>query len=357
MSFANRLTELLNGQSVATALGVASRTGLLKAILSNSPDGRTAAALAEQAGMSIRYAQEILAALVCGKVVDLDPSKDPQEFALPADRKDALAGMGLYFEELPLLSQCAFDQVCKAAATGEGVPSHHYSAFSAWMGKLSNEKHEKTLVQTFLPSLDGGNVVSKLRAGGARVMDLGCGHGLAARLIAKAFPGNTIIGVDIDPPSIAAALSHPDAVSLVADGHLQFHEGDASSLATTDWLGSFDLLLSFDAIHDLPDPQGAMKVARSILKPGGEGVFAMVDIRARSGIHNNTEHPMAPFLYTVSLLHCMPQGLNHGGAGLGMMWGQEKAVAMLKDAGFNKVDVVEMEFDAFNDVYMCRDSA
>ena len=349
MSFAAKLTGMLNAQATSTALGVASRTGLLAAL---SPEPKSASQLAQAAGLSCRYVEEILAALVCGEVVSLAGKGTPREYALPAENQEALSGMGLYFEELPLLSQCAFDQVCAAAKTGDGVPSANYAAFSAWMGKLSDEKHERQLVQTFLPALEDGAIVAKLRAG-ASVLDLGCGYGVAARLIAEAFPASSVAGVDIDEASIAAARTHPVAGTL---SNLTYHVCDASTLCDK-WAdrqpGSFDLILSFDAIHDLPNPGGAMSSAGNMLAPGG--LFVMVDIRARTCLEHNLSHSMAPFLYTVSLLHCMPQGLNHGGCGLGMMWGREKAEAMLKEHGkFDEVAVLEMDFDTFNDAFLCR---
>jgi 2-polyprenyl-3-methyl-5-hydroxy-6-metoxy-1,4-benzoquinol methylase len=95
--------------------------------------------------------------------------------------------MGLYFELHWHL--CAFDQVCKAAATGKGC----HLNYSWWMGKLSNEKHDRQLVQTFIPSLDSKARVAVALCWRARIMDLGCGHGICWRLIAKAFPGNTVV--------------------------------------------------------------------------------------------------------------------------------------------------------------------
>ena len=68
----------------------------------------------------------------------------------------------------------------------------------------------------------------------------------------------------------------------------------------------------------------------------------------------NQGHDMAPFLYCVSLLHCMPVGLYGNGQGLGMMWGRERAKAMIKEAGFSSISEEEMEFDAFNLNYVCR---
>jgi hypothetical protein len=80
----------------------------------------------------------------------------------------------------------------------------------------------------------------------------------------------------------------------------------------------------------------------------------MVDIAASSSLLENKTHPMGPFLYTVSLMHCMPVGLVEGGRGLGMMWGHQKAVEMLEDAGFTQVEVLEIPTDSFNSHFFCR---
>ena len=105
-----------------------------------------------------------------------------------------------------------------------------------------------------------------------------------------------------------------------------------------------------------------MRTARALLKPDTPSVFVMVDIRASTGLRSNLGHEMGAFLYCVSLMHCMPQGLacdscGRPGAGLGMMWGRAKAREMLSEAGFDKVEVVELESDSFNDVYLCRPGA
>jgi hypothetical protein len=80
----------------------------------------------------------------------------------------------------------------------------------------------------------------------------------------------------------------------------------------------------------------------------------MIDIDSRTPHQANLDHPMGPFLYTVSLMHCMPVGRFAGGAGLGMMWGREQATALLAQAGFESVAVVEMAHDPFNIHYFCR---
>ena len=108
----------------------------------------------------------------------------------------------------------------------------------------------------------------------------------------------------------------------------------------------------FDAIHDQTRPMEALVAIRRMLKTGG--LFSMVDIAAGSRLTDNVDHPMGPFLYTVSLMHCMPVGLVNGGTGFGMMWGRQKAVAMLEAVGFEQVQVLEIPADPFNRHFFCR---
>ena len=113
---------------------------------------------------------------------------------------------------------------------------------------------------------------------------------------------------------------------------------------------SFDLITAFDAIHDQADPQGALNEASSHLSPGG--VFMMVDIKASSNLEDNIDHPVAPFFYAVSTIHCMTVSLAEGGAGLGTVWGEQLAVKMLNDAGLPNVRVLDSS-DPFNSIYIC----
>ncbi|OLP83677.1 DNA ligase [Symbiodinium microadriaticum] len=340
-----RLTELLNGSAAATALGVASRSGLLP-VLSAVP--QSSAAVAEAAGLNQRYVEEILAVLACSKVVHLS-EESPPKYHVSEETQEALSGMGLYFEEMPLLTRCAFEEVVSATKQGGGVPPSCYGPFGAWMGKLADAKHEKQLVSQLLPLLAGGEIVKKLEAGTAKVLDLGCGEGTAPCLIAKHFPKAEVVGIDAWAPSVAAATKKAEAANLP---NIKFVCGDAANFGDDGaWTGQFDLVTSFDVIHDLTKPDATLCECRRVLK--ADGYFAMVDIRAETGVAKNVAHPMAPFLYAVSLMHCMPQGMNEGGPGLGMMWGREKALSLLKGAGFEP-EIIAMEFDTFNDCYLCR---
>ena len=99
--------------------------------------------------------------LVSGEIAALSESDSSDlEYFLPPERKTALEGMGLYFEEIPLLSQCAFAEVCAAAKAGGGVASSCYSPFGAWMGRLADAKHESSLVSQVIPTLADGAVLA-----------------------------------------------------------------------------------------------------------------------------------------------------------------------------------------------------
>ena len=114
--------------------------------------------------------------------------------------------------------------------------------------------------------------------------------------------------------------------------------------------GGYDLITAFDVIHDLAHPAKTLENIHEALRPGG--TFLMVDVAASSHLHENIEHPLGPFLYTVSTMHCMTVSLEQGGDGLGTVWGEQKARQMLADAGFGDVEVKQVEGDFLNNYYI-----
>ena len=154
--------------------------------------------------------------------------------------------------------------------------------------------------------------------------------------MAKAFPNSNFMGIDISQEVIETARSEASRQQL---DNLEFVIVDAATLKDNrEFKDTVDYVTAFDAVHDQTRPLDVLQ--------------GMVDIAARSNLANNLDHPMAPFLYTVSLMHCMPVGLVGKGTGLGMMWGRETAVEMLKKAGFQQVQVLEMPEDPFNLHYL-----
>ena len=313
-------------------------------------------AIANQANLNPRYIKEWLGVMVSGEIVELSIGEwGDNRFYLPKAHGDFISrragnsNLGVYTQEIPLLTSCAMEAVIEGFTTGDGVAYNHYPKFQAFMSQLADANHRQVLVDKFLPSVDDGRLMGRLQSG-IRVCDLGCAEGLALMLMAKAFPNSSFVGIDISQEAIETARS--DA-SRQARDNLEFVLLDAAGLKDAlEFKDAFDYVTAFDAVHDQTRPLDVLQGIYFILAPGG--LFSMVDIAARSNLADNLDHPMGPFLYTVSLMHCMPVGMVDGGTGLGMMWGREKAVKMLAKAGFENIQVLEISEDPFNLHYFCR---
>lgn len=353
-AFAQKMTDVLNHAALNASMALGYRSGLFEC-LDDMAAPCTALQLAEHANLSARYVREWLGVMVTGGVIELRVSEEGEElFFLPKEHADFLTrragsnNLGVYTQEIPLLTQCAMEEVLQSFHTGDGVPYSRYPRFQEFMGQLADAKHRQTLVDIFLPSVRDGEIVRLLNQG-ARVCDMGCAQGLALVLMAEAFPNSDFTGIDIDESALVAARNKAREMNL---NNVRFLNRDAAARdKAMAFTGVFDYVTAFDAIHDQTRPLEAMQGAHAMLKPGG--VFSMVDIAASSAMAENRAHAMAPFLYTVSLLHCLPVGLVNNGAGLGMMWGRELAQDMLVQAGFSRVEVTPIPHDAFNLHFCC----
>ena len=92
-------------------------------------------------------------------------------------------------------------------------------------------------------------------------------------------------------------------------------------------------------------------IARA-LKPGA--IFLMADVKASTYLENNLDHPIGPFIYAVSCMHCMPVSLAQGGMGLGAAWGEEKTKEMIEEAGMELVEIKQTETDPLDNFYIAR---
>ncbi len=353
--FSDKLVNILNhgALNLALAMGYAHK---IFDIMDEQAAPLTLAQLANATTLNARYLREWLGIMVTGNIIELRQHQDGEDlFHLPKAHGDLLCrragngNMGVYTQEIPLLTACAMEKVQNGFKTGEGVPFSNYPKFQAFMSELSDAKHEQVLVKEFLPSVDDGKLMTQLNTGIA-VCDLGCGQGVALNLMAKAFPNSQFIGMDTHEQAIKSATSAATAMGLT---NVEFLIQDAAAVQDRpDLENRFDYICAFDAIHDQSHPLKALKGVLYMLTP--KGLFSMIDIKAATRIQDNMDHPMAPFLYTVSLMHCMPVGLNDKGRGLGMMWGKEQALDLLKHAGFTQVTALEIPNDGFNLHFQCR---
>lgn len=363
--FSAIMANILNYGALNLAMGMGYASGLFEA-LASFEEPASCAEIAREAAVDERYCYEWLGVMCAGGIVDVTGGPEHERFFLPQEhapflcRRGGNANLGVYTQEIPLLTQCAMEGVLRGMRTGEGLPYASYPKFYDFMEQLADAKHRDVLIDGFLPSVLDGDMVRRLEQG-CRVCDVGCGGGVALELMAKAFPASEFTGLDIDAASIRKASHRARQQGLANITFLVADAADANLTNTTNSAAdvsgsglaveSFDYILAFDAIHDQTNPAGALRNIHRMLTPGG--VFSMIDIAASSAVSQNTTHPMGPFLYTVSLMHCLPVGRMAGGAGLGMMWGKEKAVAMCRAAGFGRVEVLEIPEDGFNYHYLC----
>ncbi len=353
--FSTRINEILNHGALNLAMAIGYKNQIFD-ILEDLNKPVTVLEIASASGLHDRYLKEWLGIMVTGKIIELSHAPDgedtyflPPEHASFLTRKAGNNNMGVYTQEIPLLTSCAMESVNRGFKTGDGVPFSRYPDFQRFMAELSDAKHKKVLINNFLPSVDKRQLLARL-TDGIRVCDLGCGHGVAVNLMARAFPKSKFTGIDNHEEAIKNARNAAKGMGL---SNAVYHVLDAAKIhGKKEFFRLFDYICAFDAIHDQSHPLEALKGIRYMLSPGG--MFSMIDIKAGSNQADNIDHPMGPFLYAVSLMHCMPVGLNDNGTGLGMMWGQEKAEALLRESGFEHIELTEMEHDPFNLHYLCK---
>lgn len=353
--FSQKMTDILNYGALNLAMGIGYKNSIFDT-LEDLGKPVSVFELAAASELNERYLLEWLGIMVTGEIIEISRSPDgedryflPPEHAALLTRKSGNNNLGVYTQEIPLLTACAMESVNRGFRTGDGIPFSKYPEFQQFMTELANAKHEQVLIPYFLPLVDSGKLVEKLKKG-IQVCDLGCGEGIALNLMAEAFPASTFTGIDTHREAISTGKSHAEEKGLANVAYL---DQDAAEIqGKAEFQRKFDYVFAFDAIHDQSHPLKALQGIRYMLAPGG--LFSMIDIKACSNPADNMDHPMGAFLYTVSLMHCMPIGLNDNGTGLGMMWGREKAESLLSEAGFDHVEVMEMPHDGFNLHFLCR---
>jgi len=340
--FAQNLLAHLNGGAIALMISVGQRTRLFDVMADLAPSGSEQ--IAQAAGLNERYVREWLAAMVVARIVHYQP--EGALYQLPAvaagflTRRASPNNLAAVAQFVPLLGSVE-DSIVECFSRGGGVAYESYGRFHQIMAEESSQTVVTALHEGILP-LDPG-LVERLHQGIA-VLDVGCGSGKALKELARSFPQSRFSGYDFSPAAVAVARA--EAVGL---SNLTFEVRDAAGLQNGE---RFDLVTAFDAIHDQAQPDRVLSGIRTVLNPGG--LFLMQDIRASSRLEQNLEHPMGPFLYTISCLHCMSVSLAQGGMGLGAAWGEQKALEMLAEAGFSRVSVHQLPHDMLNNYYLCR---
>ncbi|HSE82693.1 MAG TPA: class I SAM-dependent methyltransferase [Gaiellaceae bacterium] len=341
-AFGERMLGALNDAALVLMTSLGHRTGLFDT-MARLP-ATTSNEIAEAAGLQERYVREWLGAMVVSRVVEYDP--EAATYSLPAEHAVALTraagpdNFGAVAAYVPVLARVE-DEVAECFRTGGGVPYSSYPRFQEVMAEDSATMVDAALIDTTLPLVPG--LVDRLREG-IDVADVGCGSGHALNVMAKEFPRSRFVGYDLSEEGLARAGREAEDLGL---GNVSFVVRD---LAALDEPGAYDLITAFDVVHDQAKPAEVLQAIARALAP--EGTFLMVDFAASSALEENVDHPLGPTLYMFSVLHCMTVSLAQDGAGLGTVWGEQKAVEMLGEAGLGEIRVERVEGDPFSNYYI-----
>ncbi len=344
-AFAGRFLDVVvNGSSLAMMTSIGHQTGLFDVMASLPPS--TSDEIARAAGLNDRYVREWLGAMVTGRIVDYDPSLGiyalPPEHAASLTRAAGPNNLAFFTQYVALMGPIE-QQVIDCFRHGGGVPYAAYPRFQELQAAETARVYDATLIDVTLPLAPG--LCERLERG-IDVLDVDCGSGHAINVMAKTFPRSRFAGFDFSDEGIAVARAAAERLGLA---NTRFEVKDVAALDKTE---QYDLITAFDVIHDLAQPRTVVQAIHDALRP--DGIFLMVEIAASSYLHENLDHPLGSTLYTYSTLHCLAVSLAQGGAGLGTVWGEQRARALLADVGFTDVTVKSVPGDILNSYYLAR---
>lgn len=282
-----------------------------------------------------------------GRVIDYLPESKtyslPQEHANWLTRQSRDGNISVFAQYIPMMGTVE-DEIVDCFRNGGGVPYERFDRFHEVMAEDSGQTVLTSLQDYILPLAPG--LVERLQRG-IRVLDVGCGRGRALNLMAAMYPNSRFTGVDLSQEAIDYAADEARRDKLE---NVEFIIKDVTDFDQDEAREQFDLITTFDAIHDQAKPLNVLKGIFRALK--ADGIYLMQDIHSSSEVQNNMDHPVGPLLYTLSTTHCMTVSMAQGGEGLGTMWGQEKASELLHEAGFSNIEIYQLEHDFQNDYYV-----
>jgi SAM-dependent methyltransferase len=326
-TFVNQVLGELGATVNAALVVMGDELGLYRAM--HGAGALTPGELAESTGTSERYVREWLNAQAAGGYVEYDPQQ--RRYTLPDEHAVALAD-----ESSPFFMPGAFQlltaslrdapRITEAFRSGAGVGWHeHDHGVFEGCERFFRPGYAAHLVDAWIPALDG--VEDRLRAG-ATVADVGCGHGASTILMAEAFPASQFVGFDYHEESIEQARERARAAG-VAD-RVRFEVSPAAGYPG----GGYDLVTTFDCLHDMGDPVGAAQHVLASLAP--EGTWLIVEPFAGDHVEDNL-NPVGRIYYGASTLLCTPASLSQDvGLALGAQAGEARLRDVVTGGGFTR---------------------
>jgi SAM-dependent methyltransferase len=324
---------------VMAALG--DRLGLFKSLAAEGP--ATSAGLAARSGLDERYVREWLSGMYAADYLTFDPAGST--YAIPAAHVPTLAAEpgpaffgGVHQELLGAVQR--YDEILGAFRSGGGVHhAHLHPDVALGTARFTAAWHQHLLVPEWLPQVPETRAMLER---GVDVADVGCGAGLACVNLARAFPASRFVGYDVSPDAVEAARLNAKAAGV--EDHVSFEVLDASRGLPR----MFDIVTTFDVVHDAVAPRALLRSIRDALRTGGR--YLCLDINCSDEPTDNVG-PIATLLYGFSILYCMTTSLAEGGEGLGTLGLPEQVLRSLAaEAGFSAVRRVDMD-NPFNSLY------
>jgi SAM-dependent methyltransferase len=340
-AFVNKVLGDTSATMTTLLASIGDRLGLFKDLAANGPG--TTTEIAGRTGTNERYIREWLGAMTAAGYTEYDAPT--VRFSLPAEHAAALATesgpffFGGFYQMIPALV-AVFEQVTEAFRQGGGVRQANYPS-ALWDGleRFSAGWFNNLLLQQWIPAMPA--VQSKLQRG-ARVADVGCGRGRALIKLAQTFPACRYFGFDIYAPAIDEATDRAKAAGV--QDLVTFQQVDISNGLP----GEYDVITTFDVVHDAVDPLGLLRAVRRALV--SDGVYVCLDTNCSEKLEENIG-PVGSMLLSFSVLYCMTTSLAWGGAGLGALGFHERKVQeMCSEAGFHTVRKVPLD-NPFNNLY------
>jgi 2-polyprenyl-3-methyl-5-hydroxy-6-metoxy-1,4-benzoquinol methylase len=339
--FVGKVLTDTSGLTTTILAALGDRLGLFKILAAQGP--ATSGELAKAASIDERYAREWLGGMASAGYVRYEPAT--RRFALPSEHVPVLAQESgpMYFggaHQMLLGTFGVLDQLTVAFRQGGGVPQPAYSE-DWWAGleRFTAGWFENFLLQEWIPAMPR---VREALERGADVADVGCNRGRALLKLAGAFPRSRFVGYDIFEPAIRLATERASAAGF--RDRIRFEHRDVSKGLPQ----QFDVITTFDVIHDAVDPLGILRTIRQALRPGG--TYVCLDINCSDKLEENAG-PLGALFHGFSVLYCMTTSLSHGGAGLGTVGLPESKLRELAtEAKFASVRRVPLE-NPFNNLY------
>jgi SAM-dependent methyltransferase len=311
----------------AALIVIGDKLGLYRAMADGQPV--TPAELAARTGTAERYVREWLNANAAGNYVQYHAGSDT--FSLSPEQAFAFA-----LDDTPIhlpgfyhmLASCMKDEekLTEVFRTGKGFGWHeHEKGLFEGCERFFRPGYLANLTTVWIPALDG--VETKLRAG-AKVADVGCGHGASTILMAQAYPESHFFGFDYHPASIERARQKAEAAGVA--GRVTFDVAPAKTFPGKD----YDFVAFFDCLHDMGDPAGAAAHVRAALAP--DGTWMVVEPFAHDDLTANL-NPVGRIYYSASALICVPASLSQEvGLGLGAQAGEARLRSVIESGGFTR---------------------